>query len=294
MLRTGFGILNNNEMSPIIHCMTVDLEDWYHYYPIERWNQISSRVEEPTLWLLEEFAKKDLKATFFVLGYIAERHPNLIRTIWSQGHEIGIHGYDHGLVFKRSPEEFEKDIKMALNAVERAVGFKPNIYRAPSFSMTKETTWGWSILAKNGISKDSSLFAAPRVDGGHTSIPESPFCFRVEDDLEITEYPILPKRIGPLRIPFTGGGYFRLLPLKVLVNWIKESSTPIIFYVHPRDLDVEQPVIRELGLLRRWMVYHGLNSAREKIRALLDAIPFSSIKSVYGEEHVQSCNFYRK
>lgn len=274
--------------------MSVDLEDWYHYYPIKKWDQMSSRIEEPTCWLLDEFAKRKINATFFILGYIAERHPDIVKRIWSEGHEIGIHGYDHGLAFQKSPEEFEKDVKMALEAVDKAVGFKPSLYRAPSFSITKEISWVWPILAKNGICRDSSLFAAPRMDGGYTNIPKSPFRFVVEDNFEIIEYPILPKQIGPLKVPFSGGGYFRLLPLSLSIRWIRKSLAPVMFYIHLRDFDVQLPVINELGWLRRQMVYHGLNSAREKFRALIDTIPFSSIEKTYRKEYVQAYNFYRK
>lgn len=274
--------------------MSVDLEDWYHYYPIKKWEKMPSRIEEPTFWLLDEFAKRKINATFFILGYIADRHPGIVKRLWSEGHEIGIHGYDHGLAFQKSPEEFEKDVKMALEAVEKAVGFKPNLYRAPSFSITKGITWAWPILARNGISRDSSLFAARRIDGGYTNIPRAPFRFRVEDIYEIIEYPILPKQIGPLKIPFSGGGYFRLLPLNLSISWIRKATFPVMFYIHPRDFDPQMPVISELGWLRRRMVYHGLNSAREKFRALLDIIPFSSIERAYGEEYVQAYNLYRK
>ncbi|MDN3515534.1 MAG: polysaccharide deacetylase family protein [Candidatus Brocadia sp.] len=272
--------------------MTIDLEDWYHYYPLKKWEQIPSRIEEPTYWLLGEFAKRKVKATFFILGYIAERHPVLIKEIYSQGHEIGIHGYDHELVFEKSPEGLDKDIKLALTAVYKAVGYRPDLYRAPSFSITKEVPWVWPILANNGIRKDSSLFAARRVDGGYTNISESYFCFKTEDSVEIIEYPILPKKIGLLRVPFTGGGYFRLLPINLILSWIRKSTVPIIFYIHPRDLDPETPVINELGSFRKRMVYYGLKSTREKIRALLDTIPFSSIKKVYEENDVQACDIH--
>ena len=148
----------------VVHCFTVDLEDWYHVYPRELWDSMDPRLEEPTLWLLDQLDQKGIKATFFVLGYIAERHPELVKRIASQGHEIGIHGSDHVPVFKKTPEEFERDIVQSLDIVQKITGVRPDIYRAPSFSITKSIPWVWTIMAMNGIRRDSSLFAAGRHD----------------------------------------------------------------------------------------------------------------------------------
>jgi polysaccharide deacetylase family protein (PEP-CTERM system associated) len=261
--------------------MTVDLEDWYHIYPFERWRRIEPRIAEPTLWLLDEFAGRRVKATFFILGYIAEKHPELIRRIHADGHEIGIHGYDHRSLSTKTPSEFEHDLRLALKSVTTATGHRPDIYRAPFFSITRNMSWVWDVLSRNGITRDSSLFAARRLDGGFTGIPEKPFTFKI-GSVHINEYPIQPKKIGPLMVPYSGGGYFRLLPLKTVVNWINSASAPAIFYVHPRDFDPGLPDIEGLMPLRRWMVSRGLKSARDKFNQLLDYVPFSSIGSVYG------------
>ncbi len=133
-----------------VHCMTFDLEDWYHYYSIETWGSTPSRLEGPTSWILDELSKRGIKATFFVLGYIAERHPELVRRIWSEGHEIGIHGYDHDLVFNKSPQEFNYEIKKAISVVEETTGVRPDLFRAPSFSINRSTDGcgiSWPIMA---------------------------------------------------------------------------------------------------------------------------------------------------
>lgn len=266
------------------HCFTVDLEDWYHIYPPERWDAMESRLEEPTLWLLDQLAERGITATFFVLGYIAQRHPDLIRHIAAKGHEIGSHGYDHMPVFKKTPEGFADDIALSLDIIENIINIRPDLYRAPSFSITEKYSWVWPILAEKGIRRDSSLFAAPRRDGGCKDVPNRAFSIKLNNGNTIQEYPILPEEIGPLRIPFSGGGYFRILPKMLLKHWIMSANAPVIFYIHPRDIDPSLPDIPILDKTRKWMVYHGLRSARNKLISLLDSVTFGSIGTVYGAE----------
>lgn len=266
------------------HCLTIDVEDWYHYYPIEKWDGLPARIEEPLTWILNQLSIHRIKATFFVLGYIAERHPGFVKKIFNAGHEIACHGYDHRPVFEKTPQHFDNDIKKALKAIENAIGIMPDLYRAPLFSITKRTQWVWSVLYKNGIRRDSSLFGAKRFDGGgFTNIHSGPFKFKLSSEIEMCEYPIIPIKIMGINIPFSGGGYLRLLPINQVIRWARKSTIPVIFYIHPRDIDVGQPVIKELSLVRKWMVYYNIDKCREKFIRLVNSLPFTCMRDAYIE-----------
>ncbi len=277
-----------------VHCITIDLEDWYHYYPIATWDSMPSRLEEPASWILDELSKRGIKAAFFILGYIAERHPELVKRIWSEGHEIGIHGYDHSLVFNKRPREFNEEIKKAISVIEKTTGVKPDLFRAPSFSINRSVDWVWDILADNGISRDSSLFAAWRLEGGIEGVPDSAFKFSLRKGVQMVEYPIIPRKIGPLRIPYSGGGYFRLLPPSLISRWLARSKEPVIFYLHPRDFDPEMPFIKGMGYFRNKLVRIGLNSARVKFRTLLDSFTVTNLKTAFHEQGMQNHNYFKE
>lgn len=275
----------------MIHCLTIDVEDWYHYYPIEKWHQFPSRVIEPIQWILGQLKKRNIKATFFILGYIAERHPELIREIFLSGHEIGCHGYDHKLVFMKTPQEYDMDIKKALDKIEIAAGYRPDIYRAPSFSISPQTLWVWKILYKNGIRRDSSV----RVGRWETKIfndfPNQPFRYKFAPNRYIEEYPLYPLRLFGTNIFFPGGGYFRILPKKLIKKYAENSKRPIIFYIHPRDLDPGQPRIKEFSLVKRWFTYCNVEGCRKKLIALLDSLEFRGIKDTFRNDDMIEIDF---
>lgn len=263
------------------HCLTIDVEDWYHYYPQERWSTFQSRVIEPLKWILAQLAKRKIKATFFILGYIAERHPDLVKEIFNCGHEIGCHGYGHKLVFEITPQEFDIDIKKALYHIEAAIGSLPDIYRAPAFSITAKTPWVWKILYQNGIRRDSSIKVAKWKRKGFKYIPEKPFKFKVRQGCYIEEYPLTPMRFLGINTFSPGGSYFRIIPIKFIKKGLQNSKKPIIFYIHPRDIDPDQPRIKELSFLRKWITYYNLNGCREKFIELLDTLEVGNLQETY-------------
>ena len=275
----------------MIHCLTIDVEDWYHYYPSERWSTFQTRVEEPIKWILNQLAKRKIKATFFVLGYIAERHPDLVKEIFDYGHEIGCHGYDHKLVFEKTPQEFEIDIKRALNKIETATGCRPDIYRAPAFSITPQISWAWKILYQNGIRRDASIRMRRRKAKRFASIPERPFKFQVSKECYIEEYPSCPLRIFGINISFPGGGYLRIVPIKLIKKCAQNSKNPIIFYIHPRDIDPGQPRIKEFSVLRKWATYFKVDGCREKLIELLDSFDVRSLKDTYRNDDIKEIDF---
>lgn len=272
----------------MIHCLTIDVEDWYHYYPIETWYSFPARVGEPIHWILDQLAKRKIKATFFVLGYIAERHPEIVKEIFQNGHEIGCHGYDHKLVFKKKPKEFDVDIKRALYSIEAAIGFRPNLYRAPAFSITFETKWVWKILYQNGIRRDASLRTSSK-KGIH--IPEQPFKFRIDQEGFLEEYPLRPIKYFGINISYPGGGYFRITPIKFTIKCAERSKIPFVFYIHPRDIDPGQPKIKKLPFFKKFVTYHDLKGCRIKFVNLLDSLDLSSLGDTYKHYKMQEVHF---
>lgn len=265
----------------MIHCITIDVEDWYHDYPIESWPKFHSRVSEPIQWILHQLAKRNIKATFFVLGYIAERHPELIYEIFSHGHEIGCHGYDHKLVYEKTPKEFDKDVNRALNKIETATGCRPDIYRAPSFSITPQTSWVWEILYHNGVKKDSSIRIGRWRTKKFKNIPNQPFKFKLTKGKYIEEYPISPLKLFGTNIFFPGGGYFRILPKMLIEKYTKNSKGPIVFYIHPRDIDPNLPKIKGLSLYKTFSIYYNIGGCRKKLSDILDSFEFRRLKDIF-------------
>ena len=178
-----------------MHCLTVDLEDWFHFLDIDEnidvagWDSYETYVVSMTTELLSFFDAYDQKATFFVLGWVADRFPELIRDVLWHGHEIACHSYGHPLVYGLSPTDFERDLVKALDKIEAACGLRPTAYRAPGFSITADCLWAFDILRKNGIVTDSSIFPANRAHGGFDGAPVRPFIIETAYG-DIVELPI--------------------------------------------------------------------------------------------------------
>ena len=274
------------------HCMTIDLEDWYHSYPFGQWRTCEPRIYDISRWLLSELRNNDIRATFFIVGYIAERHPDLVSEVVDDGHEIGIHGYDHSLVFQKTRSEFARDIEKACKAVERAAGIRPTIYRAPEFSVDLDQLWIWDILVEQGVTRDSSLVPTVSRTAGNSVVPMQPFCFHTEKGNLMTEFPLAHSTLFGFDIRYSGGGYFRLLPYFLTRYLFRNSPVPAIFYIHPRDLDASLPKIEGLSQVQKFKVYYGLRSAKSKFSRLIRAFRFSSIEDVYAGLKLEHYSLY--
>lgn len=265
--------------------MSVDLEDWFCVYnfheiiPYSQWDTCQSRVEANTERLLDLFDHYDTKATFFVLGWIAERFPSLIRTIAARGHEIASHGYSHRLLTKMSPEEFREDLRRGLDVTRRASDQPVVGFRAPSFSVTPTTTWALDIMTEYGIQYDSSIFPI----GFHPDygMPSSPLgMYRIRENL--LEIPMSCVEIVGRRVPCSGGGYFRQFPYSItrrLLNTCNAQGRPFIFYIHPWEIDPEQPKM-PVSALRRFRHYHNLDKTFGRLQRLMDDFSFTTIQYV--------------
>ena len=268
------------------NAISIDLEDWFCAFNMTRfigrdeWEKCELRVVANTERILRLLDSHNVHATFFVLGWIAERTPDLIREIASAGHEIATHGYDHLLLTGSTESEFEEDLRKGLGAL-RACGIESPVsgYRAPSFTIVSGTMWALRVLEKFDIRYDSSVFPVGfHPDYGIADASLAPY--RITD--RIIEFPLSCVELLGKRFPCSGGAYFRLFPYaytKWCFNRINAEGRPAVFYLHPWEIDPGQPRIR-LPLSKRIRHYHGLARTEGKLKRLLDDFEFTTIREV--------------
>jgi len=263
--------------------LTIDLEDWFHILAHDQtaspkqWEKFESRVEANTAWLLEQLSKNNQPATFFCLGWIAQKYPALIRKISEAGYEIGCHSMNHQLVYEQTPADFRDDLLQSMGILQQITGKKIVSYRAPGFSVSEKTKWIFETLVELGIKNDCSIFTAERNHGGYKNFSSQKPCLLSVNGIQLREFPISPTSIFGMKIIYSGGGYFRLLPYSLISNMMRKSDY-VMTYFHPRDFDAGQPVIESLPLKRRFMSYTGLKTSRAKFIKLLNEFEFTSIE----------------
>lgn len=262
-----------------MNVLTFDVEDWFHILDNastkgeDEWQAFPSRVHANCERILDLLDRTGQRATFFCLGWIARRYPEIVREIAARGHEIACHSDMHQLVYDMEPGEFADDLDAAISAIESAARRKVTSYRAPGFSVTPECNWFFDILISRGIEVDCSIFPSKRAHGGYENFgAASPVWVRTPSG-RIKELPINTVDVMGRNIIFSGGGYFRLLPLWLIRYWMQRAPY-VMTYFHPRDFDPEQPVIRELPALRKFKSYYGLQGALGKLEALLTEFAF--------------------
>lgn len=269
---------------PITNAMTIDVEDYFHVSAFadriaqRDWADLPSRVVQNTHRLLTLLEKAEVRATFFVLGWVAERHPQLVRDIARAGHEIGCHSYWHRLVYNLTPKQFRDDTRHAQQLLEDIIGDRVRLYRAPSFSITERSLWALDILAELGFEIDSSIYPIHHDRYGIPGADPFPHVLTTSAG-ELREFPGSICRVCGLSIPVSGGGYFRLYPARLtawLLNRVNRSGQPFMFYVHPWELDPDQP--RLAGSLRsRFRHYQNLASTERKLAWLLPRFEFGTM-----------------
>jgi len=270
------------------NALTFDLEDYYHVTAFsdeldpQDWKSRESRLQTNTEKILQLLADRDCKATFFVLGWAAKHYPAVVSRVAKCGHEIACHSYQHRLVYEMTPEEFRRDTYRAKSLLEDLSGQPVRGYRAPSFSVTRDSLWALDVLAELGFEYDSSIFPVPHINYGIPDAPRFPFRVMTRHG-EILEFPMPAVEFGGRRAPFGGGAYLRLLPYwytRWAVRLINEQEEwPVCIYLHPWELDSEQP---RMGQKRtaRLRQYWGLRSTKEKLRQLLTDFEFCSLGSL--------------
>ncbi len=264
--------------------MSVDLEDYYSDLPFSTWNDYKSRVVKMTRTILDLFERYKVSATFFTLGYIAERHSDLIEEIKSKGHEIASHGYSHADIRTVSKGYFESDLVKSLDILRRISGEKILGFRAPFFSINKKNFWAFDIIKKY-LRYDSSIFPVKP----HYDLAEAPrYIYGMSDkdplkedpDSKFVEIPMTTIRLpGIGNFPIAGGFHMRFFPYRLVKFGIQKSNKegfPAVFYIHPKDLDPEMPHIRGYA----WHYYWGLKGAPKKFESLLKTFRFSAAREV--------------
>ena len=261
----------------IVNGLSVDVEDWFQVGAFENviargeWDSIKTRVEDNVYRVIDLFAEADVSATFFTLGWVAKRHPNMIRRIVDAGHEIASHGYDHARVFTFTRREFAEDIRTARAILEDCSGAAVTGYRAPSFSIDQRTPWAFAELAEQGYAYSSSV--AP-VAHDHYGWPDAPrFAFKPLPWSTMIELPVTTAMLGGRRVAAGGGGFFRVLPYG-FSRWAirqvnRTEGRPAVFYFHPWEVDPNQPRIGNAPLRSRFRHYTGLTKMAGKLRELV-------------------------
>jgi polysaccharide deacetylase family protein (PEP-CTERM system associated) len=272
----------------IVNAMTVDVEDYFHVSGFEQhvsrsdWDRFESRVIANTNRLLEVFAQANLHATFFVLGWVAERHPTLVRRIAAEGHELASHGYAHRLVYDQSPAEFREDLRRSRAVISDAASVSVQGYRAPSFSITARSLWALDIIREEGFAYDASVFP---IRHDRYGLPASPRHFHPLQRTAGTlwECPGSTVRLGGANLPVAGGGYFRLLPYSWtrwgIARLNRRESLPAIFYIHPWEIDPGQPRLRA-SRLSTFRHYTNLGKTEARLRRLVSDFQFAPLRDV--------------
>jgi polysaccharide deacetylase family protein (PEP-CTERM system associated) len=267
-----------------IHCLSFDVEEHFQVSAFwsdarrAEWDRYESRVENNTRVLVELLAKYRAKATFFILGWVAERHPDMVKSLVAQGHEVASHGYSHELVTTQSPERFREDVRMAKEILEDLTGNSVVGYRAPSFSITADTEWALSILVEEGYQYDSSIYDR-FTRGGEAKRSGEMFEIKTSAG-NIWEVPPSTFKTLGVQLPVAGGGYFRLFPYSIsrsLLRRLEAQGASLVIYLHPWEIDPSQPRM-EGSWLSKFRHYLNLHKTQDRLNSLLADFHFDSIQ----------------
>ncbi|MEM8724291.1 MAG: XrtA system polysaccharide deacetylase [Pseudomonadota bacterium] len=284
--------MTDGDSPAIINGLSVDVEDWFQVGAFENviergdWNDIKTRVESNVDRILDLFAEADVHATFFTLGWVAKRHPAMIRRIAEAGHELASHGYDHARVFTFDRPTFGEDIRKAREIIEDCSGQKVTGYRAPSFSIDQRTPWAFMELAEQGYVYSSSV--AP-IAHDHYGWPEAPrFAFRPIPWADLVELPVTTAMLGGRRVAAGGGGFFRVLPY-AFSRWAirqvnRRDERPAVFYFHPWEVDPDQPRVPNAPMRSKLRHYTGLEQMAGKLRDLVHEFRWGRMDMVAHRE----------
>lgn len=264
-----------------MNILTFDIEDWYNCDFITEdfdWDKYEVRIYEGLEKILKELEFHNLKATFFCLGWIAEKHPNVLHSIHEKGHHIGCHSYQHELSFRFDRDGFKQDVLKSKKLIEDIIGEPINAFRAPGFSITEQNIWALEVLTELGFEYDCSLFPAAHDYGGFASYGKSePVILHLPNGTKLKEFPINIKELFGKKIVFSGGGFFRFFPYQLIKYWAKNSDY-LMTYFHTRDFDPGQPIIHSLPFMRKLKSYVGLSKSFTKFQKLLNDFEFVSVE----------------
>jgi polysaccharide deacetylase family protein (PEP-CTERM system associated) len=276
----------------VTHAMTVDVEDYYHVAAFAKvikpseWEQWPSRVEANTDKLLQLFDDANIRITFFILGWVAERYPDLVRRIHAQGHEIASHGYSHQLIYTQTPDVFRAETAKSKQILEDLTQTPITGYRAASYSITRKSLWALDILAELGFTWDSSIFPTRHDNYGIPGSPEEPYTIITTNGAALTEFPLTTAKVAGQAIPAAGGGYFRQYPY-ALSRWLFERASlgqtkPQIFYLHPWEIDPDQPRVPNASWFSNFRHYTNLHRCLPRLQRMIKDFQFGTMSASLG------------
>ena len=274
--------------SKIKNALTIDVEDYFHVaalassIPTSKWDSLECRVEKNTDKLLELFASKNVTATFFTLGWVAERFPQIVKKIAGAGHEVASHGYSHQLIYNQSPEVFKEETHKSKVILEDIIQQEVIGYRAASYSITERSKWALDILCDLGFKYDSSIFPVKHDLYGIPGSPRWPYKLETDQKNTIVEFPISTFNIANYKLPIAGGGYFRLFPYwftKLGLGSINRENEPFVFYLHPWEVDPQQPKV-QASWFSMFRHYNNLDKCYSRLEQLLNDFEFTTVEDV--------------
>lgn len=268
---------------PFTNALTIDFEDWYQglEIPYGEWEKFEDRIDFVSEKLLRIFDEASVKATFFILGYIAEKHPEIVKRIRDEGHEIATHGFSHTLIYQQKPEVYREEMQRAVGFLENLTGEKVVGHRAPFFSITKDSLWALDVLGELGIRYDSSIFPVLNYRYGIAGAPRFPYEIE-RGGHKFMEFPVSTLKFGKVTLPIAGGAYFRIYPYQLSKQFLKavnRGGQPFTFYLHPWELDPEHP---RIPLPKRIAATHyfNLGATEKRFRKLLRDFKFAPMREV--------------
>ena len=263
--------------------LTFDIEDWFHIiqkYPdniLEKWDNYEVRIHNGMDRIFKVLDDNDIKATFFIVGYIARKHPEIVKRIHDLGYEIAAHSDMHKTAYHQTRAEYKQDLSDCINSLESITGEKVISYRAPGFSIKKKNIWAFEVLNELGIKYDASIFPAKREDGGFDDFSESRPSIIKYKGMKINEFPMSINTFLGKKFTVTGGGYFRAFPYRFMKNMIKNSDYTMTYF-HPRDFDFHQPMLEGLSLKRKFKSYYNLSKSYTKLKQMVYDFDFIDMR----------------
>lgn len=278
----------------IRNALTIDVEDYFQVAALaeavkyDDWSSMEYRVEANTDRILRLFETAGVKATFFTLGWVAERSPNLVKRIADAGHEVASHGYSHQLIYNQTPDVFQEETIRSKAILEDILGEPVTGYRAASYSITNQSRWALDILAEQGFTWDSSIFPVHHDRYGMPGTPRWPHRLMTDKGYELAEFPLSTLKLPGYTLPIAGGGYFRLFPYwfsKFGLGSINRQGKPFVFYLHPWEVDPGQPRL-DVKWFSRFRHYNNLDVCEQRLAKLLRHFNFTTISEVLRNEGV--------
>jgi polysaccharide deacetylase family protein (PEP-CTERM system associated) len=278
-----------NTSKRTVNAFSIDVEDYFHVAALagavsrESWPTREYRVERNTQRILSLLETRGVHGTFFVLGWVAERSPGLVRSIAAAGHEIACHGFSHQLIYRQSRDEFLQETTRAKRHLEDVIAEPVMGYRAASFSITRDSLWALDVLLDLGFAYDSSIFPIRHDRYGSPGASPEPGRVTAPSQRTLVEFPMSAASFFGMQIPVSGGGYFRILPYALTRAGLRQinerAGRPFIFYLHPWELDPEQPRVK-VGALSRFRHYTNLDRCAARLARLLDDFAFAPTRDV--------------